>query len=61
VIGAILLGDKEHGQNFSYNNHILLDIISRQVALALREAERKDQKSNTDELNRVYIKPFQGP
>lgn len=61
VIGAILLGDKEHGQNFSYNNHILLNIISRQVALALREAERKDEESNSDELNRVYIRPFQGP
>lgn len=61
VIGAILLGDKEHGQNFSYNNHILLDIISRQVALALREAERKDEEANSNELNRVYIRPFQGP
>lgn len=61
VIGAILLGDKEHGQNFSYNNHILLDIISRQVASALREAELKERESGTEEINRVYIKPFQGP
>ncbi|MFC1663386.1 Crp/Fnr family transcriptional regulator [Patescibacteria group bacterium] len=60
VIGAILLGEKIGGQNFSYNNHILLDIISRQIALALREAEHKELQSSKDELGRVYIKPFQG-
>ncbi|MFH0952307.1 MAG: cyclic nucleotide-binding domain-containing protein [Patescibacteria group bacterium] len=61
IIGAILLGDKEKGQNFSYNNHILLDIISRQIALALREAEIKEQQAGNEDIKRVYIKPFSTP
>lgn len=38
IIGAILLGDKEGGRDFSHNNQILLNIIARQVALPIATA-----------------------
>jgi CRP-like cAMP-binding protein len=39
VIGAILLGDKANGEDFSYNNQLLLDIIARQITAAVAMAE----------------------
>lgn len=42
VIGAILLGDKEGGHEFSHNNQILLNIIARQVVLAIATAETSE-------------------
>ncbi|MDD5341941.1 MAG: cyclic nucleotide-binding domain-containing protein [Patescibacteria group bacterium] len=39
VVGAILLGDKERGREFSYNNQILLGIIARQIVLPIAMAE----------------------
>ncbi|MFA6198117.1 MAG: cyclic nucleotide-binding domain-containing protein [Patescibacteria group bacterium] len=44
VIGAILLGDKANGEDFSYNNQLLLDIIARQItaAVAMAQTTEKD-------------------
>lgn len=39
VVGAILLGDKENEQDFSYNNQLLLDVIGRQIAIPIALAE----------------------
>jgi len=58
IIGAILLGDKTKNRNFSYHNQILLNIISRQIALAVQEAELSEEKEGTEELKRTYIKPI---
>lgn len=44
VIGAILLGDKEGGEEFSYNNQILLSIIAKQVVLAVVSAEASEKR-----------------
>lgn len=57
IIGAIVLVDKK-GENFNYNNQILLNIISRQIASAISEAEKTEEKGLHEELRRVYIKPF---
>ena len=56
-IGAIVLVDKK-GENFNYNNQILLNIISRQIATAVLAAEKFEDKELGEELHRVYIKPF---
>jgi CRP-like cAMP-binding protein len=58
IVGAILLVDKEGGENFSYNNQILLHIISRQIALAIQEAESSRERSLREENERVYIQPL---
>jgi CRP-like cAMP-binding protein len=58
IIGAILLGEKSKNRNFSYHNQILLNIISRQIALAVQEAELSEEKEGTEELKREYIKPI---
>lgn len=58
VVGAILLGDKAGGRNFSYNNQILLHIIVKQVALSIQEAEVAEDKSQREEQQRVYIPPL---
>ena len=57
IIGAIVLVDKK-GEDFNFNNQILLNIISRQIALAIQFAEKSEDKELGDELHRVYIKPF---
>lgn len=44
VIGAILLGDKEDNEEFSYNNQILLSIIAKQVVLAVVSAEASEKR-----------------
>lgn len=43
-IGVILLGDKEGGEEFSHNNQILLNIITRQVVLPLSVAISQESK-----------------
>jgi len=53
IFGAIVLVDKKE-ENFSYNNQILLNIISRQIASAISTAERMEN----GEHKREYIKPF---
>ncbi len=58
VVGAILLVEKEGGENFSYNNQILLHVISRQVALAIQEAEVAREQNLREENERVYIPPL---
>ncbi|USN53598.1 MAG: cyclic nucleotide-binding domain-containing protein [Candidatus Nomurabacteria bacterium] len=58
VVGAILLGDKEGKRDFNYNNQILLHIIVRQIALAIREAEHQQNLEGNEELHRVYIPPL---
>jgi len=55
ILGAIILVDKQ-GENFSFNNQILLNIISRQVASAILEAEKLEEKMGHEELKRKYIK-----
>lgn len=42
TIGAILLGEKEGGREFSHNNQILLNIIARQVVLAVATAQTSE-------------------
>jgi CRP-like cAMP-binding protein len=49
VIGAILLGDKANGEDFSYNNQLLLDIIARQITAAVAMAETIEQSAPTTE------------
>lgn len=56
-IGAIVLADKK-GEDFNFNNQILLNIISRQIATAVLAAEKSEDKKLGEELHRVYIKPF---
>lgn len=56
-IGAIVLVDKKD-EDFNFNNQILLNIISRQIATAVLAAEKSEDKELGEELHRVYIKPF---
>lgn len=49
LVGAILLGDKEGGRDFSYNNQILLNIISRQIVLPIAMAESAQQPKGSPE------------
>lgn len=44
VIGAILLGDKEGGREFSHNNQVLLNIITRQIVSAVATAIASEEK-----------------
>ncbi|MDZ7798964.1 MAG: cyclic nucleotide-binding domain-containing protein [Patescibacteria group bacterium] len=53
ILGAIVIVDKKE-ENFSYNNQILLNIISRQIASAISTAERLENGQH----KREYIKPF---
>lgn len=57
ILGAIVLADKKE-EDFNFNNQILLNIISRQIATALQTAEKSEDQDSHEELNRVYIKPF---
>ena len=57
ILGAIVLADKRGG-HFNFNNQILLNIISRQIASAIKEAEKMEEKSMHEELGRKYIKPI---
>ena len=57
ILGAIVLTDKRK-ENFNFNNQILLNIISRQVASAIKEAEKTEEKGLGEELGREYIKPI---
>ena len=47
VIGAILLGDKANGEDFSYNNQLLLDIIARQITPAVAVAQTTEKEVPT--------------
>ncbi len=58
IIGAICVGDKRQGQNFSVNNRLLLSIVARQTAVAVEEAALEEEKHLVEELERVYIKPL---
>ncbi|MFH1367028.1 MAG: cyclic nucleotide-binding domain-containing protein [Patescibacteria group bacterium] len=57
ILGAIVLVDKKE-EDFNFNNQILLNIISRQIATALQTAEKTEDQSSHEELKRVYIKPY---
>ncbi|MFA5069780.1 MAG: cyclic nucleotide-binding domain-containing protein [Patescibacteria group bacterium] len=56
IIGAIVLVDKKE-EDFNFNNQILLNIISRQIALAIQFAEKSEDKELGAEANRGRIKP----
>lgn len=57
ILGAIVLAEKKDSL-FNFNNQILLNIISRQVASAIKEAEKTEEKNLHEELGRQYIKPI---
>lgn len=58
VIGAIYVGDKRNGENFSVNNRILLAIVANQIAVAIQDARTEEERRAKEELERVYIKPL---
>ncbi|MDP3964542.1 MAG: cyclic nucleotide-binding domain-containing protein [bacterium] len=43
VIGAIFLGEKDKGRDFSYNNQILLNIIALQIVMPIALAEKSEE------------------
>lgn len=57
VIGAILMLDKE-GEEFNLNNGMLLEIVARQIAGAIAEAETMKRHAAEEELKRVYVRPM---
>ena len=57
TIGAILMLDKQEDE-FNLNNVILLEIVARQIAGAIVEAESTHRHKAEEELKRVYIRPI---
>jgi CRP-like cAMP-binding protein len=57
TIGAILMLDKQ-GDEFNLNNVMLLEIVARQIAGAITEAQSLQRHQAEEELKRVYIRPF---
>ncbi len=57
VIGALLLFDKKVG-DFNINNKILLEIIAKQIAVAVHAATVEEIERAQEELKRIYIRPF---
>jgi CRP-like cAMP-binding protein len=58
AIGFIILADKNNGRDFSMNNQILLDAITTQIAPALEEQRLMALQASAEDLQRVYIDPF---
>ncbi len=58
ITGFIILGDKENGHNFSYNNQILLETIGRQTAPAIKQISLNKIESAKADLENIYIDPF---
>ncbi len=57
AVGAILMLDKQ-GEEFSINNTILLEIVTRQIAGAIVEANSQRRLREEEELKQVYIRPL---
>ena len=57
AIGAILMLDKQD-EDFNINNVILAEIVARQIAGAVSEADEQRRKKAEEELKQVYIRPF---
>lgn len=57
TIGAILMLDKQ-GDEFNLNNVMLMEIVARQIAGAITEAQSLQRHQAEEELKRVYIRPI---
>ncbi|MBI3115288.1 MAG: cyclic nucleotide-binding domain-containing protein [Candidatus Kerfeldbacteria bacterium] len=58
VLGAIYVGDKRNGEDFSVNNRLLLSIVTNQIAVSVQDAKLEEEKRASEELERVYIQPL---
>lgn len=56
--GIILLIDKQNAKGFSYNNEILIDILSKQISYKLFEISKIKEEKEREKLKWEFIKPI---